>query len=65
MMALCPHLYAVNQPLIGGFVFSRRSLDFVEFFQPTADKSFSYEKGMHVAKAVGMKLEPNVAFTMD
>ncbi|KGS15929.1 MULTISPECIES: class I SAM-dependent methyltransferase [Pseudomonas syringae group] len=65
MMALCPHLYAVNQPLIGGFVFSRRSLDFIEFFQPTADKSFSYEKGMTVAKAVGMKFDPNVAFTMD
>jgi 2-polyprenyl-3-methyl-5-hydroxy-6-metoxy-1,4-benzoquinol methylase len=64
IMALCPHMYAVSPPLVGGFVLSRRSLDFVEFFQPTADKSFSFEKGQQLAAAVGMKLEPNVAYTM-
>ena len=64
MMALQPRMYAVNPPLIGGFVLDRRSLDFIEFFQPTADRRFSYERGLKVVQAVGMRHEPNTVFRL-
>lgn len=62
MLALCPLMYAVNHPLVGGFVLDRRSLDFIEFFQPTSDKSFSYNKGVQVANFVGLQLEPGIVY---
>ncbi len=61
MMALLPTHYAVNHPLVGGFVLAKRSLHYINFFQPTTDKSFSYEKGMKIAQAIGLRLDPGVA----
>jgi 2-polyprenyl-3-methyl-5-hydroxy-6-metoxy-1,4-benzoquinol methylase len=61
MLALMPHLYAVSEPLVGGFVLSKRSLDFIEFFHPTTDKNFSYERGMAIARAVKMQCTPGYA----
>lgn len=62
MLALCPLMYAVNHPLIGGFVFNRRSLDFIEFCQPTADKSFSYSRGVSVANFVGLRSALSIVY---
>ncbi len=62
MMVLMPYLYAVNPPLIGGFVLGKRSLPFIEFFQPTADREFSFEKGMMIANAIGMQCQPGVVY---
>lgn len=44
--------------LIGGFVLGKKSLDFIEFFQPTADKTFSFERGLALAYAVSCHLKP-------
>jgi 2-polyprenyl-3-methyl-5-hydroxy-6-metoxy-1,4-benzoquinol methylase len=63
MMALLPTHYAVSGPLVGGFVLSKQSLQYINFFHPTTDKSFSYEKGLKIAQAIGMRLDPGVAFT--
>lgn len=63
MIAMLPCLYAVNHPLVGGFVFAKQSLDYINFFQPTADRDFSYAKGLKIARAIGMHLEPNVLVT--
>ena len=60
MMALLPVMYSINHPLIGGFVYTKRSLDFIEFFQPTADKSFSFDKGLAVANSVRLEYRPGV-----
>lgn len=60
MMALLPKMYSIAHPLVGGFVFGKRSLDFVDFFQPTTDKSFSYDKGIAIAEAVGCEVEPGL-----
>ena len=60
MMALQPTMYAFGVNLVAGFVYKRSSLDFVEFFQPTADKSFSFDRGKQLAKAVGMNLQENI-----
>jgi hypothetical protein len=64
MMALIPIMYAVNHPLIGGFVLGKRSLEFVEFFQPTTDKSFSFQRGSLLASAVNCQTVPGKFFTL-
>jgi hypothetical protein len=55
-------MYATNHPLVGGFIFNKRSLDFVEFFEPTPNRSFSYDKGLAIANSVRMNLQPGVVF---
>jgi len=64
MMVLMPYLYAVNHPLIGGFVLGKRSLPFIEFFQPTSDRGFSYDKGMMVAQVIGMQSQPGTVYRL-
>lgn len=64
MMALVPMMYAVNPPLIGGFVLGKRSLDFIEFFQPTTDKSFSYQRGTMLASAINFQNVPGKLFKL-
>lgn len=64
MMVLMPHMYSVSKSLIGGFMLSKRSLEFIEFFQPTADKSFSYEKGIMIMEVIGMQRQPGVVYKL-
>jgi 2-polyprenyl-3-methyl-5-hydroxy-6-metoxy-1,4-benzoquinol methylase len=64
MVALQPLMYATNHPLVSGFILNKRSLDFVDFFEPTPNKSFSFEKGMAIANAVRMNLQPGVVFKL-
>lgn len=64
MMALLPDMYAVGVQLVGNFVYSKASLEFIEFFQPTANRDFSMEQGMKIAAAVGMNLTPQVVFKL-
>lgn len=58
MMALMPVMYAVNKPLVGGFVLNKTSLDYIDLFHPTSRKSFDYEKGLRLAQSLKMGLEP-------
>jgi 2-polyprenyl-3-methyl-5-hydroxy-6-metoxy-1,4-benzoquinol methylase len=60
VMSLLPTHYALSHPLVGGFAFAKRSLDYVGFFQPTSNKAFSYDQGMKLARAVGMVVDPGV-----
>ena len=62
MMALLPTHYAIRHPLVGGFILAKRSLQYISFFQPTTDKTFSYEKGMKIAQAIGLRLDPGIGF---
>jgi len=57
MFALIPRLYSINHPLVGGFVYGKESLRYVEFFQPTADKNFSYEMGLSILKCFNVPWE--------
>lgn len=65
MMALLPRMYAVNQPLIGGFVFGKESAAYADFFQPTTNKNFSHEMGLKILNSIGMKYQPNVVFKIN
>lgn len=58
MMALIPKMYAINHPLVGGFVLGKRSLQFIDFFHPTTDKNFSYQQGLTIARTIGCHCEP-------
>lgn len=60
MMGLLPVMYAINPPLIGGFVYRKYSLDYVDLFCPVTDKGFTYEKGMAVATIVNCYCPPGV-----
>lgn len=65
MMALIPKMYSINAPLVGGFVYGKQSLDFIEFFQPTSDKNFSFERGLAVLNAINCQYKPGVLFRYD
>jgi 2-polyprenyl-3-methyl-5-hydroxy-6-metoxy-1,4-benzoquinol methylase len=62
MMALDPLMYSINQPLVGGFIYQKSSIELIEFFHPTTQKSFSYEQGMRVARSVNLQLNPGVLY---
>lgn len=62
MMALIPIMYSINDPLVGGFVYNKRSLDYIEFFQPSANKKFSYEMGLEIIKCLNMPSQPGIVY---
>ncbi|MFZ4553130.1 MAG: class I SAM-dependent methyltransferase [Burkholderiales bacterium] len=62
MMSLLPVVYAINHPLVGGFVYRKRSLDYIDFFQPYPHRSFSYEMGANILRAINIDPKPGVLF---
>lgn len=64
MLGLMPIKYAFADPLIGGFILGKRSLEFINFFIPTVDKSFSYSKGLELLRAVNLTYSTNVVFNV-
>lgn len=62
MISLLPKMYAINHPLIGGFVLTKASLQYIDFFQPTSNKDFSYEMGIKILNAMNIAYKPGVLF---
>lgn len=62
MISLIPKMYAINHPLIGGFVLTKSSLDYIDFFQPTNNRNFSYEMGLKILNAMSIDYRPGVLF---
>lgn len=62
MMALIPKMYSISNPLIGGFVYGKDSLNYIDFFEPTADKNFSYEMGLNILKCLNVPTQPGVVY---
>lgn len=62
MMALDPIMYSINQPLVGGFIYKKSSIELIDLFHPTTQKNFSYEKGMRVARSINMQVNPGVLY---
>jgi len=62
MMALLPTIYAINDPLVGGFVYGKKSLAYIDFFQPTPDKNFSYEMGLNILKSLNIQPNPGIVY---
>ena len=64
MMALIPKMYSINEPLIGGFILGKRSLDYIDFFQPTSNKNFNYKMGLEVAQIINCQYKPGFMITL-
>lgn len=62
MMAMLPIMYAVNRPLIGGFVYDKKSLQYVEFFQPTSNPGFSHEMGFNILNSINPGFKYNTIY---
>jgi len=62
MLALIPTMYSINKPLVGGFVYGKRSLNYIDFFQPTSDKNFSYEMGSNIIKCLNIPAQSGVVY---
>jgi SAM-dependent methyltransferase len=62
MLSLLPVVYAINHPLVGGFVYRKKSLEYVDFFQPYPHKSFTYEMGRNILTALNIDPKPGVLF---
>jgi hypothetical protein len=62
MMSLKPLMYCMGYALVGNFVFSRESLQYIDGFVPTTDRSFSMERGAELALQCGMNLEQGTLF---
>jgi len=62
MLALMPVCYSINHPLIGGFVYGRESLPYVDLFQPSANRSFSFQMGLNLLQSVNLPYRPGVLY---
>ena len=62
MFSLIPKMYAINSPLVGGFVYTKESLEYIDFFQPTSNKSFSIEMGKNILKALNINIQEGVVY---
>lgn len=62
MMALMPKLYAIDGPLVGGFILGKISLDYIDFFQPTSNKNFTLQKGLNIVNIINCKNKPGEFF---
>lgn len=62
MLAMQPRMYCISHPLVGGFIYDKRSLAYADFFQPSTDKNFSFEMGVEIARAVRMEHVPGVIY---
>lgn len=65
MMALIPVMYSISNPLVGGFVYRKKSLDYVEFFQPTANKEFSYDMGLNIIKSLNIPIQNGIVYKLN
>lgn len=65
MFALIPVLYSISEPLIGGFVYSKKSLNYVEFFQPTENKEFTYQMGRDIVRAINVNYKQGEYYRLD
>jgi 2-polyprenyl-3-methyl-5-hydroxy-6-metoxy-1,4-benzoquinol methylase len=64
MMALIPTMYSINSPLVGGFVYGKKSLNYVDFFHPTTNKNFTYEMGFNIVKSINLPIQPGIVYKM-
>ena len=64
MLALIPKKMAINHPLVGGFIYGKESIKYIDFFQPTSNKNFSYEMGSKIMKAMNIPSTPGVVVTI-
>jgi len=58
MFALCPLIYSMGSELVCGFILDKRSLDYIELFNPITSKSFTKQRGENLLRVMGLNYEP-------
>ena len=64
MLALIPKKMAINHPLVGGFIYGKESLQYIDFFQPTSNKNFSFEMGLKIMQSLNIPTTEGVALSI-
>jgi hypothetical protein len=64
MLALNPYKFVFAEPLIGGFILGKRSLDYIDLFLPTTNKNFDYNKGINLLKAVNLDYKCGIVYNI-
>jgi len=62
MLAVIPTMYSIGNALVGGFVYGKKSLKYVDFFQPTMDRNFSYEMGLNILRCLNIPAKTGVLY---
>jgi 2-polyprenyl-3-methyl-5-hydroxy-6-metoxy-1,4-benzoquinol methylase len=62
MISLIPKLYCIADRLVGGFVYGKGSLKYIEFFQPSTNKDFSMEMGINIIKSLNAQIKQGVIY---
>lgn len=62
MVSLRPLMYLIGPSLVGNFVLGRQSLQFIDAFEPTTDRTFNIELGQRAAIDAGLKLDPGALY---
>lgn len=62
MMALIPKIYSIADRLVGGFVYGKGSLSYIDFFQPIADKNFSLKMGFNILRSLNIPTQIGVVY---
>ncbi|MEY0265809.1 class I SAM-dependent methyltransferase [Morganella morganii] len=58
MMAMLPQMYSVNNPLVGGFIYGKSSLEYADMFSPVTNPAFSQAQGRAIARAINFDCTP-------
>jgi 2-polyprenyl-3-methyl-5-hydroxy-6-metoxy-1,4-benzoquinol methylase len=58
ILGLMPTMICLNEPLVAGVILTKRSLDYIELFQPISSRSFGYEQGKKVLERCGVPYKP-------
>jgi 2-polyprenyl-3-methyl-5-hydroxy-6-metoxy-1,4-benzoquinol methylase len=62
MMALIPKIYSIGDRLVGGFVYGKGSLNYIDLFQPITDKNFSLEMGLNIINSINLPAEQGIIY---
>jgi 2-polyprenyl-3-methyl-5-hydroxy-6-metoxy-1,4-benzoquinol methylase len=62
MLSLIPKMYCLGMATVGGFVYSKMSLKYIDFFQPTPNKNFTQEMGINILKSLNIPHQPGILY---
>lgn len=65
MLALIPKIYSIGEQLVGGFVYGKDSLNYIDFFEPTSDKNFTYEMGLNILRSLNVSEKPGILYKLN
>lgn len=68
MMGLMPVRWSISNQfdcLMGGFVYGKESLKYIDFFQPTTNKNFTHQMGLNMLQMLSIRPDPEKFYRYD